>query len=169
MSVFNLYTDQDPIGTDHPLYVARMQAAVHAWLAAESGVSLGEALRSIRSRMLADFGDIPLALVDATISIVYAGHGALHDVDVRVHPDSVRPPDPPPVVRPYRYARGAVAVDCPSPDGIKTRAARLAEHVGGRWVQRARGYVMSPRKAERLLALFESGRDACVITRALLP
>jgi hypothetical protein len=169
MSVFKLYAGEEVIGMDHPLFMAKTQAGIDAGLAAATGVPLEEALRTIRARMRDLFGDIPLAMVDASVTMVYIRRGAAQSTVDRVHPDSVRLPDPPPVVRPYRYARGAVAVDCPSPDGMKTRAARLAEHVGGRWVHRAHGYVMSPRKAERLLGLFESGRDACAITGTLLP
>lgn len=75
--------------------------------------------------------------------------------------------DPPPVIGPYRYAKGCVVVRCPSGDGFKTRAARLAEHLRGCWVHRAGGYVMPTTKAAKLLELFAAGRDASSITREL--
>jgi len=61
-----------------------------------------------------------------------------------------------------------LAVKCHSPNGFKSRAARLAEHGGGSWVHRAGGYGMSPRKADRLMELFLVGRDACSFTGGLL-
>lgn len=72
MSVFNLYTDEEVIGMDHPLFMAKTQAALDARLAAASGVPLREALVTIRARMQALFGDVPLAVVDATVSMAYA-------------------------------------------------------------------------------------------------
>lgn len=72
-------------------------------------------------------------------------------------------------VSPARYAKGCVAVRTPSPDAYKTRAARLAEHLRGRWTNREGAYIMSPRKAARLADLFAAGRDASVITGNLEP
>jgi len=48
------------------------------------------------------------------------------------------------VITPYRYAKGKQCVR-PAADGSgwKTRAARLAEACGGRWVHRAGGYLLS--------------------------
>ena len=74
-----------------------------------------------------------------------------------------------PTTSPARYAKGQVAVRCPSSDGYKTRAARLAEHVGGRYSNREYAYIMSPTKAEKLLRLHAEGRDASPITGELYP
>lgn len=68
-----------------------------------------------------------------------------------------------------RYAKGCMAVSCPSDDGYKTRAARLAEYLRGRYSGRERAYIMSPRKAERLAELYAQGRDACYVTGQLYP
>ena len=76
MNTFDHYTDGEPIGMDHPLFMARMQTRIDASRAADEGVPLGEALRKIRSRMQALFGDIPLALVDTTVVEVFAQHAA---------------------------------------------------------------------------------------------
>ena len=76
MNIFDHYTDGEPIGMDHPLFMARMQTRIDAGWAAEQGVPLREALRSIRARIQELFGDIPLALVDTTIVEVFAQHAA---------------------------------------------------------------------------------------------
>ena len=66
-----------------------------------------------------------------------------------------------PVVTDALYAKGQKLVRCPKDGtGMKTRAMRLAGALRGRWTHRERGYVMSPRKAERLLKLFAEGWDA---------
>jgi len=77
--------------------------------------------------------------------------------------------DPPPEIRPARYAKGQMAARCPSSDGYKTRAGRLAEHLRGRYSNREGAYILSPSKARRLLELFEAGRDASAITGELYP
>lgn len=77
--------------------------------------------------------------------------------------------DPPPEVRDARYARGMKAVSCPSPDGYKTRAARLAEVLKGRYSGRENAYILSPSKVDKLLALWRAGRDGSVITNQLYP
>ena len=76
--------------------------------------------------------------------------------------------DPSPIIRPYRYAKGCVAAHCASVDGIKSRAARLAEAIGGRYVGRASGYVMTEAKARRLESLYRDGWDAGFISRELI-
>jgi hypothetical protein len=59
---------------DHPLFMARMQARIDASMAAEAGVPLADALRSIRLRMQDLFGDVPLAVVDSVVVQTYATH-----------------------------------------------------------------------------------------------
>lgn len=76
MNIFDHYTDGEPIGMDHPLFMARTQARMDAAWAAASGVPLPEALQTIRARMQMLFGDVPLALVDVTVAQVYAQHAA---------------------------------------------------------------------------------------------
>lgn len=76
MSIYSDYTDGEPIGMDHQLFMARMQARIDAGMSVESGIPLEEALRAIRERMQELFGDVPLALVDMTVSAAYAEHAA---------------------------------------------------------------------------------------------
>lgn len=70
-------------------------------------------------------------------------------------------------ISPARYSKGKVVVRCPSRDGFKTRAARLAEGLRGRWTHRAGGYVMTPAKAARFERLYAEGWDASCITGEL--
>jgi hypothetical protein len=60
-------------------------------------------------------------------------------------------------------------IRCPSPDGYKTRAARLAEALKGRWTHRAGGYVVSPTKAAKFERLYAEGWDGCYMTATLVP
>lgn len=81
---------------------------------------------------------------------------------------SVGSRDPAPELSPARYSKGNVAVRTQSPDGYKTRAARLADHLRGRYSNREHAYIMSPSKAKKLKTLFEAGRDASFFSGALL-
>lgn len=66
-----------------------------------------------------------------------------------------------PTILPARYAKGKVVMQCPSNDtGTKTRAMRLAEAFGGRWVHRSAGYMMSPSRAAAALEAWDAGTDA---------
>lgn len=66
-----------------------------------------------------------------------------------------------PRVSPARYAKGKVAVHCPSDgSGIKTRAARLASAFNCRWSNREKAYIMSPINAQRVMTAYREGRDA---------
>lgn len=67
--------------------------------------------------------------------------------------------DPAPVVVPARYAKKMVAVQCRSVDGWKTRAARLAEYLNGRYSSLRNAYIMTPGRVKVLMDLFSSGRD----------
>lgn len=66
-----------------------------------------------------------------------------------------------PTISPARYAKGRVIMHCPS-DGskMKTRAMRLAEAFGGKWVHRSHGYNMSPAGAAKALDHWRNGFDA---------
>ena len=66
-------------------------------------------------------------------------------------------------ITPAYYAKGVVLVQAPSTTGFKTRQARLASALG-RYVNRERGYILSPAAAERFMVLVESGADASAIT-----
>ena len=71
---------------------------------------------------------------------------------------------------PAKYAKRQFVIS-PTPDGsgFKTRAGRLAEAVGGRWVNRSRGYHVSEVRAQRFIRLFEEGWDASTYNKALIP
>ena len=76
MSIYDYYTDAEIIGMDHPLFMVRTQSRIDAAWAADTGISLADALRTIRARMAGIFGEVPLALIDTTVSGVYAQHAA---------------------------------------------------------------------------------------------
>lgn len=60
-----------------------------------------------------------------------------------------------------RYAEGKKVIQAKdSRDGFKGRASYLAEALGGRWVHRSGGYVISPAGAEKFEKLFAAGFDA---------
>lgn len=66
-----------------------------------------------------------------------------------------------PSVAPAHHAKDKVVMHCPSDgSGYKTRAARLAEAFGGRWVNRSHGYVMAPGRAAAALEHWHRGFDA---------
>lgn len=72
-------------------------------------------------------------------------------------------------VRDARYAEKQKAVHCTFDNsGFKTRAMRLCEALNGRYSNRERAYIMSARKAERLVSLFEAGYDAGFLSRELI-
>lgn len=70
LGVYGLYVDE-PIGMDHPFFMARSQARLWAAWAARDGTPLDDALRRIREQVLDLFGEVPQALVDATVTTVY--------------------------------------------------------------------------------------------------
>jgi hypothetical protein len=71
-------------------------------------------------------------------------------------------------IYPARYSKGNVAIQTPSGDGYKTRAARLiGDHLRGRWSGRERAYIVSQAKARKFEALFAAGKDASCITGEL--
>lgn len=79
------------------------------------------------------------------------------------------PHDPAPEFRQARYSRGNVAVHCPSNGTeLKTRAARLCEHLNARYSNREHAYIMSPRKAERLRHFYDTGHDAYTMSGDLI-
>lgn len=60
-----------------------------------------------------------------------------------------------------RYAEGKKVIQAKdSRDGYKGRASYLAEALGGRWVHRSGGYVISPAGAAKFEKLFAAGFDA---------
>ncbi len=64
-------------------------------------------------------------------------------------------------IGPANYAKNSMAVKIESDgSGWKTRAAYLAGAIGGRWSNREKAYIMSPKKAERLKKLIEEGWSA---------
>ncbi len=76
--------------------------------------------------------------------------------------------DPVPVITPARYAKGMLAVRCPSPNDFKTRAARLiGDHLKARYSNREDAYIASPAKVKKFEALFMAGADASPVTGRL--
>lgn len=69
-----------------------------------------------------------------------------------------------------RYAKNMMLVRVRrETHGMKNRAARLCDHLRGRWTNREKGYVMSRCKVEKLKALYTAGWDAAFITAELIP
>lgn len=69
-------------------------------------------------------------------------------------------------IKPARYAKGKLIVCCPSPDGWKTRAGRLASAIAPYYTGREHGYSMSKRQADQFERLFAEGWDGSIF-RAL--
>jgi hypothetical protein len=69
-SVLGLYADE-PIGMDHPLFMARTEARMRARLAAQHGVPLAQAIANISHEIDGLFGDVPAPLVTATVTTAY--------------------------------------------------------------------------------------------------
>jgi hypothetical protein len=65
--------------------------------------------------------------------------------------------------------RPAFSVRCPSPDGWKTRAARLLGDGLKAYYSHRLGYVASPTKFAKFERLFAEGWDASPITGKLIP
>ena len=63
-----------------------------------------------------------------------------------------------------RYAQSMMLVRVTSDSsGVMTRAARLCRALRARYTNRERGYVMSPRKVERLRELYAAGWDGRLV------
>lgn len=74
----------------------------------------------------------------------------------------MRPPNPNYSIQPARYAKGMLAVRCPSNTGYKTRAARLlGDGLKCRYSNRELSYIVPPTKLARFEVLFAEGWDAC--------
>jgi len=63
-----------------------------------------------------------------------------------------------PIVKQARYAKGMALVICPSNgSGWRTRASFLCEKVNGRYSNREGGWIMSPRKMQKVLRAWTLG------------
>ena len=72
-SVYSVYTGNDePIGMDHVLFAARSQARIWACWGARDGVPLHQALQTLPPQIRELFGDVPGALIAATITTTSA-------------------------------------------------------------------------------------------------
>lgn len=69
-SVLGLYADE-PIGMDHPLFMARTEARMRARLAAQHAVPLEQAIADISAEINWLFGEVPAPLVTATVTTAY--------------------------------------------------------------------------------------------------
>lgn len=67
-------------------------------------------------------------------------------------------------ITPYRYAKNSVVMRVDRGDGYKGQLARVVEALGGRHVNRAKGYVLSESKARKALEMVEQGYDANAFT-----
>lgn len=66
--------------------------------------------------------------------------------------------DPAPIFAKAQYAKGMIAVSCPSNGtGLKTRAASIASALNARWSNREKSYIMSPAKAQKLKTFYDAG------------
>ena len=73
------------------------------------------------------------------------------------------------MIGPARYAKGKVAVSCPSHDGWKTRAARLAVRFSNcRYSGRENAYIMSAAAAAKFEQHFADGWDYIQINNKLI-
>jgi hypothetical protein len=73
-------------------------------------------------------------------------------------------------IQPARYAKGMMAVHCPSDgSGLKTRAMRLCCALKARYSNREHCYIMSPSKAAKLERLMEGGWDAGFCSIEFIP
>lgn len=71
---------------------------------------------------------------------------------------------PPFIISVAGYAKNMLLVRCPSPDGYKTRAARLiGDGLNCRWTNRESGYIASATKVEKFKRMYEEGWDASAI------
>ena len=76
-SVYSIYTGSNElIGMDHPLFAARSQARIWALFEARAGVPLHQALQTLPRQIRDLFGDVPGALIAATITTAYASFAA---------------------------------------------------------------------------------------------
>lgn len=66
-----------------------------------------------------------------------------------------------------RYAKNSIALRAPSENGYKSRAARLAEALGGRWSNRESSYIMPATREARYRDLYEKGYDGHPFTGKL--
>lgn len=69
----------------------------------------------------------------------------------------------------FRNPKPVVVLSCPSPDGYKTRAARLLGDGLKAYYSHRRGYVVSPTKFAKFEKMYAEGWDASVITGELYP
>lgn len=58
-------------------------------------------------------------------------------------------------IEPYRYAHDSIVLISHSADHFKTPYCYIAEELHGRYVNRARGYVLPKRKESELRALID--------------
>ena len=69
-------------------------------------------------------------------------------------------------ISPAPYAKGKlIARPADSVSGFKGRASFLIEALGGKYVNRSRGYTMSPTAVEKLAALSKAGFTAVLFLK----
>jgi hypothetical protein len=81
-SVLGLFADE-PIGMEHPLFMARTEARMRARLAAQHGVPLEQAIANITDEINWLFGEVPAPLVTATVTTAYLEAAAAREGERR--------------------------------------------------------------------------------------
>jgi hypothetical protein len=70
---------------------------------------------------------------------------------------------------PAPYAKGKCIISASGWHGMKTRAAYLAIALGGKYVNRSKGYTVSPRQAARFVKLYAEGWSGSLFGDRLIP
>jgi len=71
-------------------------------------------------------------------------------------------------IRPARYAKGKIAVNCKSDQSFKSRGQRLADVLsGGKYTGRENAYLLSPGQVELFRKAYDAGWDASSISGEL--
>jgi hypothetical protein len=98
------------------------------------------------------------------------GHGsdARSGITNAAHQAGIQRIEPAPIVGPARYAKNMMAIQTPSNDGYKTRAARLADAIANsRYSGRENAYIMSKTATVKFQKLYIAGWDAGNMSRKL--
>ena len=165
MNALDIYAPPHSVEERHLLAAARQLARQLAYELERQAFVVADAMRTARASVERRMPGMPTPLINAEVSVIYAIAAAKREA---------APPGRPvlfdlgasgaPLVVEYPFARGKVALICYDPDGGINRAARLALFVGGRWVRRAKGSVMSRSQARRVESMWAEGLDVPVDT-----
>ncbi len=160
MNPIDIYAPPHAVDDRHVLGSARQLATRLAFELERQGFVVADAMRMARATVERRMLGVPAAFINAEVSMLYAviaakraveppGRPILFDLDFSGEPLWVE----------YPWASGKVVLICYDPNREVNRAARLALYVGGRWVRRAKGYVMSRSQARRVEYMWADGQD----------